>query len=233
MGFSQQVISAFIGLIIGTLLGNELSRFLYKPRVVIKFKSLHPLFSNNGFFWSIIVANMGRTVATNCTGNITLFDIDEGDTMQEHEGIKDESLPRYNEEKLDLDFPRSPLITPNKFREIRNSSLCWSLIGNPEKMDINPGTTRGLDICRVQYHPDADFWYLIFPSERGWRKVRCRIKAKPIRGRIFVCPSNIFPKILDFEIRISRDSKPNFVILKYSLLKNMIRALNRRKLYFE
>ena len=135
MTISQQVIGALIGLIIGTLLGNEISRFLYRPKVFIKFKQISPLFTKDGYFWSIIVANLGRTVATDCIGTITIDGLSKEDIMESHEAVMDESLPTYSEERIDLDYPRSQLVSPMSFREIRNVSLCWSLLGNPFKID--------------------------------------------------------------------------------------------------
>lgn len=233
MEFLNQIIGAFVGLIVGTLLGNEISRFLYRPKVIIRFKDINPLYTKDGFFGSIHVANLGRTVATDCMGTISLDNVFKEDIMESHEAVSDESLPSYRDEKIDLDFPRSQLVSPLSFREIKNVSLCWSMLGNPFKIDINPGTTQSLDIFRMQFHNDKKFWYIIFPSEKGWRNVRVRMKLKHITGRILICPSNEFPTILKFAIKISANKEPVFIPIKSNNFKRLFRFIHRENLYFK
>lgn len=235
--------SNFISLLIGTLLGAEIMRFLYRPHVIIQFKNLMPLYSDNGYFLSIKVANRGRTAASNCIGNITLkYILDDLISPNAFNLDKfEDSLPRYRLEDIELEYPRHQLITPHKQREIKNSTLCWSELGNPLKMDINPGASQNLDICRIQKYIDLEtndvFWYLIFPCEQGWRKVRARIKIKPnttISGKLFICPNNVFPTVRKFifELKDNNDF-PTFKIERFNLLKRFYFKFNRSKLYFD
>lgn len=233
MGVTNQILIGVVGLLIGTLLGNEINRFLYRPKVIIKFKNISPLHSQDGFFLSLVVANYGRTVATNCIGNLSLTDFTREDVMDYKEALTDEALPKYSEEKIDLEFPRHQLVQPNQFREIKNVSLCWSKLGNPCEMNINPGMCQVLDICRVQYNKEKLFWYLIFPSEVGWRKVRLRMKARNIEGRLLVCPENEFPTVLDFKIKLDEQNVPIFIPANYKYLKKIKRFFNRKKIYFD
>ena len=233
MDIENQVIGALAGLVIGTLLGNEISRFLYRPRVIIRFKEISPLYSKDGFFWSIVVANHGRTAASNCIGTITIKDLPKENILGPADAMVDEALPKYEDEDIDLDYPRSPLITPDKFRDIKNCTLCWSQLGNEPRIDINPGTTQTLDVCRVQFNTQKQFWYLVLPSERGWRKVRLRMKVTNIKGRILICPSNEFPTVLDFEIKQKKNEEPIFIAIQYSFLKRVFRQFRRQKLYFD
>lgn len=233
MGFTDQIIIGIVGLLIGTLLGNEINRFLYRPKVIIRFKQITPLYSSDGFFLSLIVANYGRTVATNCIGNLTLNNLKAEDIMDQKEALTEEALPKYSEEKIDLEFPRHQLISPKQFREIRNNAICWSRLGNPCEININPGMSQSLDICRAQYNNDKAFWYLVFPSELGWRKIRLRIKAKKMSGRLLVCPENEFPTVLDFKIKLDKDGVPSFIPIKYNKIKRIQRFIRRRKLYFD
>ncbi|MEM6720828.1 MAG: hypothetical protein AAF611_15970 [Bacteroidota bacterium] len=212
---------ALIGLFIGTVLGNELNRFLYKPKVWIKFRNINILRNKDGAFWSIFVANTGRTCALNCIGCITIFNLDRMDLMEQNEALTDEQLPRYKNENIDLEFPRSQLTTPSKYRDFKSASLCWSHLGNPYELNINPGMVRSLDICRVQYHDKNKYWYLIFPSESGWRKTRLRCKLKNYKGRLFICPANEFPKSIDFEIFLSEKGIPIFKCKKRSVATNI------------
>jgi|GEM_PF-4987820 len=232
MEIGQQVITALIGLCIGTLLGNEISRFLYRPKVIVKFKQLTPLKMKDGFFWSIQIANQGRTAALNCTGTISLFDLKNTDVLEPYDALIQEALPSYKDENLDLEYPRKQLISPSKFRDLRNCSLCWSTLGNPSEVNINPGTIQELDICRVQYHSERNYWYLIFPSEKGWRKVRLRLKVANLTGRILVCPSNEFPTVLDFRILQRGNKEPTFEQINYRLISRLRRYFNKNELYF-
>ena len=188
--------------------------------------------TKGGYFWSIFVMNTGRTVASNCAGVINLNKLSKKDLMEEYEAVPDEMLPRYKEEGIDLDYPRNQLTTPTKYREIKNSILCWSHHGNPFEVNINPGMTRSLDICRVQFNETTQSWYLVFPSEKGWRKVRIRVKAKEMIGRILLCPANEFPTILDFKIVLDSKGKPNFAPLKFSFFQKIKRKLTSRKIIY-
>ncbi|MCB0746076.1 MAG: hypothetical protein KDC90_01310 [Ignavibacteriae bacterium] len=232
-----------IALLIGTLLGKEITRFLYRPQVVIKFKGIMPLNSDNGFFLSIQIANKGRTEASNSTGNITI-NCQKDDLMDPDMYVLDKfenALPTYRLENIKLDFPRHQLITPDKFREIKNSNLCWSKLGNPSDINISPGSIQSLDFCRVQFYnnekTNEKFWYLIFPSEQGWRKVITRIKLEEnmsLKGKLFICPNNVFPTVRKFIIRYDRTiSSPKLVLKKYNIFEKIYYFFNRSKLYFD
>ncbi|MDL2312823.1 hypothetical protein LJC68_08105 [Bacteroidales bacterium OttesenSCG-928-B11] len=229
--------STVIGLIIGTLLGAEISRYLYKPNVIIKFKDISPLFSDNGFFASILVANKGRTASIGTQGKITL-NYNEERLMNPSEFKLDafeNSLPTYRIENIKMDYPRHQLITPEKNRTIKNSSLCWSTLGNPDKVDINPGASETLDIFRAQRYVDEIsnrvFWYLIFPCEQGWKKVRCRIMLEPndiITGKLFVCPGNVFPTVRKIIITLDKNAeKPSLSIKNYNFFNRIYHFFNR------
>lgn len=230
-----------VALLIGTLVGTELTRYLYKPNVVIFLKELSPLISDNGFFISIKIANKGRTAALKSIGNFSLENL--GDNLIAPESLSldefERSLPTYRLEDIKLDFPRHQLITPKKQRKIKNNSLCWSALSNPREIDINPGSSEALDICRIQHYitHEQDFWYVIFPSEQGWRKVCCRVKlvpGEPLKGKILICPSNIFPVIRPFKIYQQDEStEPELVVENYPLIKRVYFWFRRDELYFD
>lgn len=230
-------------LIIGTLLGTEVTRYLYKPQVIIQFRDIMPLYSDEGFFISIGIANRGRTVANNCIGNITIDNSLENLLNPEKYSLDEceKSLPEYHFENIKMDFPRHQLITPAKKREIKNVTICWSKLGNPAEININPGSSNKLDLCRIQKYQNKDktekFWYVIFPCEQGWRKVRCRIKLKPnevLTGKLFVCPDSVFPTVRMFRIEYSDiEIAPKFILKELTLLKRVYYFFNRSKLYFD
>lgn len=209
MGLFDSVLGSLISLIIGTLLGSEVTRFLYKPRVIIRYKDVEPLHCSDGVFWSLCVENLGRTVATNCIGTITLHGLGADEIMAPQAVAEDEQLPNYPGEPLSSSFPRDQIVRPGYYRQIKGASLCWSKLGNPDTLDINPGVTQAVDLCKFQ-----NGGYFIFPSEFGWRRVRVRVRSREIRGRIQICPSNEFPTIIDFMLTIDEAGSSHFRPLK-------------------
>lgn len=226
--FEEEFISALVGLFVGTLFGNELSRYLYKPRVRVRLNNVSPLKTKDGEFFSIGFINIGRSEASNCSGYISLKDITPDMIMEPSEASLDESLPSYSYENLDISHPRSQMITPNKFRHVKHEAICWAHQGNPDQININPGSVQALDICKVQRYKDNK-WYLIFPTERGWRNVRLRMEFKTdVYGRLFLCPSNEFPTITDFKI-IMQDGVPTLKIIKPNFFQRIKLRITRRR----
>lgn len=226
--FEEEFISALVGLFVGTLFGNELSRYLYKPRVRVRLNNVSPLKTKDGEFFSIGFINIGRSEATNCSGYISLKDITPDMIMEPSEASLDESLPSYSYENLDISHPRSQMITPKKFRHVKHEAICWAHQGNPDQININPGSVQALDICKVQRYKD-NRWYLIFPTERGWRNVRLRMEFKTdVYGRLFLCPSNEFPTITDFKI-IMQDGVPTLKIIKPNFFQRIKLRITRRR----
>lgn len=206
------LLSPLLSLIIGTLLGGEITRYFYKPKVVIRYKDMTPLELTSGTFWSIRVENRGRTVATDCIGLITINNISIEDIVDQNDADGDENLPEYRGETVDLSFPREQIISRSYFREVDRVSLCWSKIGNPDRIDVNPGVVQSIDVCK--FHRSSGGDYFIFPSEDGWRRLRVRIRNRQITGSILVCPSNEFPTQIDFTITTPRTGYSSFEAVK-------------------
>ncbi len=206
------VLGPFLSLLIGTLLGGEITRYFYKPKVIIKYKDVAPLVLETGTFWSLRVENRGRTVATDCIGVLTLEDVTPEDIINQNEADTKELLPEYRGEAIDMSFPREQIISRNYFREINRTSLCWAKLGNPDKIDVNPGVSQSIDICK--HHRLGEFDYFIFPSEEGWRRLRVRVKSKNLKGSLYICPSNEFPTQIDFTITIEDTGASKFTPLK-------------------
>ncbi|HYJ30703.1 MAG TPA: hypothetical protein VEW25_10225 [Allosphingosinicella sp.] len=208
---------SLISLVIGTLLGSELMRFLYKPRVIIRYKNVEPLHCADGVFWSLCVENLGRTVASQCIGTLTLYDIVPDQIVSPELVTSEECLPDYPTEALRLSFPRDQIVLPHYYRPVRSASLCWAKLGNPDTLDINPGVTQSIDLCKFQ--KDG---YFIFPSEFGWRRVRARVRSQRICGRIQICPSNEFPTLIDFVLSIDDAGKSQFHALRQQTWKHAV-----------
>lgn len=196
----DSLLSPFLSLLIGTLLGGEITRYFYKPKVIIRYRDVTPLTLESGVFWSLRVENRGRTAATDCIGVITIDNISQDDVIDQSEADTNEYLPDYRNDDIDLAVPREQIMSRTYYREINRVSICWSKLGNPDYIDINPGVSQSIDICK--YHESPHGNYFIFPSEDGWRKLRVRVRKSYITGALFVCPSNEFPTKIDFTISI-------------------------------
>ena len=226
----EQVTGALISLIIGTLLGSELTRFLYRPRVFIRYEDVSPLKTPDGVHWTILVANFGRTVASDCKGIITIDGLTKEDLLNVADADPNEILPTYKSESTDLEFPRPQYLAPDFFRSIRNENLAWAGVGNPAKISINPGTTENLDVFKVQNAHTGS--YVLVPSGLGWRKLRARIKSINLIGRIMVCPANEFPTVINFSLSFDESGKSTFVVRRPSLLERIKRVIFRRRYYY-
>jgi hypothetical protein len=56
----------------------------------------------------------------------------------------------------------------------------------------------------------GDTPYFVFPSEKGWQRLRLRMWARSLEGQIRICPANEFPTVLDFQIY--REEKGDYVL---------------------
>lgn len=226
----EVILSAFASLAIGTLLGSEITRWLYRPRVFIRYKSTAPLHASDGVHWTIKVANVGRTQAINCKGIITIAGLEADDLVAANDAHPDEILPSYSSEKIDLEFPRSQLIDPTYFRDIDGEALAWAAMGNPPVISINPGITEMIDVFKVQ-NPDAG-GYTIVPSESGWRKLRARIRPKELKGKIMVCPANEFPTMIFFKLEFDENGISNFSVQPPGFIEKFQKLFFRKDFYF-
>lgn len=217
MDFSfESVFSSFISLTIGTLIGSEVTRYFYKPRVIVKYKNLAPLDDINGVYWSLQIENYGRTVAKQCVAVVTLYDVSATDLVNTEDVDALENLPQYRNENIDIETPRKQIVSKDHFRPLTRVSLCWAKLGNPDMIDINPGISQVVDLCK--FHKNGDKSYFIFPSEDGWRRIRVRIIPRQIRGHILICPSNEFPTRVNFEIMVSDNGESQMTAKKPGML---------------
>lgn len=166
--------------------------------MVVRYKEIEPLIDRTGIYWSVNVENYGRTTAENCTAVISLYGVGLDDILPVGEASIDENLPKYKNENVDLETPREQILKADHFRPLKRVSLCWSSLGNPETLNISPGISRTVDICKMQKTETGS--YLIFPSEQGWRRVRVRLNMRDLAGHILICPSNDFPTRINIKL---------------------------------
>lgn len=188
-----------------------------------------PLSLDTGVFWSLRIENRGRTAAQDCVGAVTFDAIAENQLIPEEEADIDERLPNWEDDQ-DQKFPRRQILQPGYFRKIDSVSLCWSKLGNPELIEINPGINQSLDICKV--HRGKFRNYFIIPSEFGWKKLRCRVAVETLSGEIKICPSNEFPTRIRFRISIEGDGKCVFTCRPAGLINRLFRQSGRFEVPF-
>lgn len=229
--FITQSAIAIVSLVVGTLLGQAIARYMYRPKVIIRYKNIMPLVATDGVFWAIEIANLGKSVARNCIGTITLRNVTEKDIVPIYDADPDESLPEYPEEKLDIEYPREQILADDSFRRVSNTATAWARLGNPFQMNINPGMSEQLDLCKVHYSKKGI--YALFPSEFGWRRLRLRTNKEHILGRIMICPENDFPTPINFEIRLNTENGPLLEIHKLSFIERLIKTFRKEYYYFE
>lgn len=197
-----------LAIITGAFFGGEIIKKIYSPKVKVKAKNLNLREDKSGFFISLNIINIGRTAASDSVCHL-LFDkeINKDVLLEREDAMADECLPSYKEEMNNFLTPRDQLTGPSSFRQLSQVQLCWTHHGNPCEININPGVTASVDICRFQMTDDKQ-WYVMFPTERGWRRIlfRMRVDDKTIfRGKLIVCPSNDFPKILFFTMYLHEE----------------------------
>jgi hypothetical protein len=217
-------------LLVGGLLGREIFRILDKPNVVIQYRKITQFRQADGVYLSVRVGNIGRSAAERCMCVLSIFDFEPSHIIDPSLAEAHENLPEYKEENLDLDFPRYQIVQPESFHDIVSESLCWSSLGNPSVLDINPGTTQSMDICK--FFKGQEQQYFIFPTEFGWRRIRVRVSAEQmIRGRLLVCPSNYYPTALDFELCVDNFGEPVFRRVSIGLIGRLRRFFSKNSLY--
>ncbi len=218
-------------LIIGAVIIDRLA----KPKVFLQIKRSKNPYQNTevlGYFSSLIITNTGRKKSENCIGRLFIdFPKDNIINPEDYSQINQNeiALPSSNE-KI-----RHQLILPNNVRELKGEPLCWGKLGNPEHVNINPGGTEILDVCRIQFYNNVDrqsdsFWYVIFPSEQGWKKIRCRVKileGQELNGKLLITTANSLPKIKKFNIKLDVRGA-QFSWLNNSLREKYLKKFRRK-----
>ncbi len=207
-----------IPLVLSTIIGTYIVRRAFVPKVNIKTKKEHILTDAGGHFLSLNIINTGLNMAQHCCCYLVLeTKILDNDLLNNNDAALDEHLPRYTNESLLLEQLRSSLITKDKIRDVQQVQLCWTHHGNPYYRDLNPGVTAQIDICRFQRFENNNGYYIIFPTESGWRRIHFRAKYKEMKGILYICPANSFPNIFSISFQLDDNSYPYINIKKVNL----------------
>lgn len=214
-----KIILEAIPMIISTFVGTWIVRRSFLPKVVIKTKKEHILKDEGGSFLSLNLVNVGPNVAKNCCAYIILeTPVNSSQFLNPDEANTDEHLPCYVQENPNFEIPRNTLITREKQRDVQQIELCWTHHGNPYHKDLNPGVQTHVDICRYQHYPNCRIHdYIIFPTERGWRRVHFRLCYQPLKGKLYICPANSYPNVFDITFWLDVFGTPKVRIKKLHL----------------
>ena len=214
-----KIILEAIPMIISTFVGTWIVRRSFLPKVVIKTKKEHILKDEGGSFLSLNLVNLGPNVAKNSCAYIILeTPVNSSQFLNPDEANTDEHLPCYVQENPNFEIPRNTLITREKQRDVQQIELCWTHHGNPYHKDLNPGVQTHVDICRYQHYPNCRIHdYIIFPTERGWRRVHFRLCYQPLKGKLYICPANSYPNVFDITFWLDVFGTPKVRIKKLHL----------------
>ena len=206
--FTRELISFFVGALSGAmaaLIGEFFRNWLYRPKLKIcedrpekdeEFKfSCH----------SIVIKNLGRSVAKNCHGMITFDNLHQEDVLAEKDIIKLEDIG-VSLSKFNIDGKEEFLLKAGDFRRIENELLAWSLIGNPSTIPLAPNVEAMLDVCRFMKGRHGKIQYgdqIHINSEAGWKKVRAAAKKKRYKITIRIVAENAKPVKQHFAIEPS------------------------------
>lgn len=172
----NKVFYLFLGTAL-SVLGQAIYSWLRKPKLKIS-EDIAITGDNHGIRAKII--NNGYTAAINCTGMISV----------------------ENVEKDDIAENKDAYVKRNVFRPLKDLGLCWAHIGNPFTFTINAKSPGILD----WFIFDKQENLLIFPTEKGFEPPRVFLKAyKKYRGEIVVSAENCSPRNRRFEIDCSSD----------------------------
>ena len=208
-----------IPLILSTFVGAWIVRKSFVPKVKIMTKKEHVLKDSGGYFLSLNIVNVGPNVALDCCAYIILDSRVDGENfLNPNEASVNEHLPNYTEEHPDFQIPRDVLITREKQRDVQQIQLCWTHHGNPYHKNLNPGVQSQIDICRYQiYEKDPSRHYILFPTERGWRRIHFRLRYQKLNGKLYICPANSYPNVFDIEFGLASGGMPEIIIKKKRL----------------
>lgn len=147
-----------------------------------------PMFGSDLVKHVLIVRNLGKTVARNVVAALQI-DVSRQDLLTASE--LDEVVEGPGSWHIG-----SPLISPTNFRIPRGDKLCWEDIGNPLKMDINPGLHAGLSTYRVTL-PSKE---ILIPTEQGWAPLKMVLRPRKYRATIVVSGENAQPREVRFDL---------------------------------
>ncbi len=214
-------INYFVCPLLVVLIGGFLVKHILRKKYKIQYSGSMIEQGQNIHVVSVEIENIGNLQLTDASAHIIL---DDSCTIKQREildidnlatlGIDKneyENLPTYMDEGLKLSASlRAAWMNTTNFLSENQFFTCWDFSGDPYKINLKPFSRMRLIICKaIEYDVGAKkfrYWYYIFPTERGWRRVRFRMTAKTLTGRIILSFSNSYPLIIPFKINHDSES---------------------------
>lgn len=211
-----------IGLMVGTIVGGGIVRYLYRPRLKIEIDRVitheaHSDTADRVFNLTIQVTNTGNVAGQNSVGFITLADVIASDLLEDDDPFPLEQVDFTEDAQAQTPYA---IMTPTRYRPVDRELLCWAPYGNPARYTLNPGAKCVLEVAKAIWYDARGIWYLAVPSEEGWNRVRGRFTNRHLRGTLIVSPENGRQTTVDFEITLPRNGstqgKPAFRLKRRS-----------------
>lgn len=206
---NNQILSFFLGSIFGflTSIGVEFFRFYYfRPKLRIEDEDRED--AETFSCHSVRVRNVGRRIAKNAQGAITIHDIGPRDlfSLKEVLFVKDfggecaEDLIK----SFDVTPPETIYMTNRKFRKVNVEPLCWSELGNRASITIFPGMTRILDVARFIKIKGSQ--QIQIPSSKAWQALLLSLRPKSYKITISVGADNAKLRKKEFTLNYNVDN---------------------------
>lgn len=187
-----------LGIIAGVVvaIGVELFRHYYfRPQLVIS--EDRPEVGNEYSCHSLVVTNVGRRIAEEAQGFISIEDVQPTDMVPDNKLRFGRDLG-LDPVKFGVTSEETIYLRAGSLREIDEEPLCWSTVNSRNSIGIYPGTKRLLDICRfinINGHHQIQI-----PSALGWQALLVSLQPKRYRIWIRVVAQSTPPKVEPFTI---------------------------------
>jgi len=175
------ILAALLGAVLGGVFREWWVERSYRPKLYIVGQS--PIYGPEGTHFRIEVKNKGKRAAENCVAILSNLNAN-----------KDAVLDLYTIEQDIENLPRAT-ISSDSFVRIKDMSLCWSRLGNPEAITINRDST-----AYFEFGWTTKGQYIRIPSEAGWHDYRIALKIRAYRGELLVTAANTDPAWASFKL---------------------------------
>lgn len=208
--YIRELVSFIVGVFAGAgaaLVGDFIRNWYYRPK--LKICKDRPEKDEEFKFacHSIVITNVGRSVARNCQGMVTFHSLEEKHVLDEYEIIKLKDIG-VSLRKFNIEGEEEFLLKGRDFRKIENELLAWSRIGNPVNIHLPPNVEAMLDVCRFMKGHHGKIQkddQIHINSEAGWKKTRAAVKKRAYEITIKVVAENAKPVEQNFAIEPSDD----------------------------
>ena len=187
-----------LGIIAGVLvaIGLDLFRYYYfRPRLVIS--EDRPEVATEFSCHSLVVTNLGRRIAEDAQGFISIEDVQPSDVVSDTKLKLGRDLG-FDPVKFGVMSEETVYLKAGSLREIDEEPLCWATVNSRNSIAIHPNTKRLLDICRfirVDGHHQIQI-----PSSLGWQALLVSLQPRRYKIWVRIVAQDTRPKVEPFTI---------------------------------